>query len=785
MRFVALVLITALLVGPASVVLPAHQRYSATISRDERGVPHVSADDWASLGYGTGYAFGEDRACTLIDQIVKVRGERSKWLGPGAGNRNIDMDFGYRHLKLWENAPKRWADQPVRVRELVDGYVAGFNESLAVNGVNGGWCDGAGWVHPITAQDLYAHISDVVMTMSSISMITEIGRAQPPSGASAPRPGVLPAPPRIGSNGWALGSERSTTGGGLLLANPHYPWTGENRLWEAHQSIPGQLNVYGAGLGGMPLVQLGFTDAVAWTATVAAGRRFALYRYDLDPADPTAYYVDGRRQAMKPDRIAIDVAGEHGISPVTRTLYSTKHGPVVDADSAGWTRTQAVAMADANADTNSTLSQYLGMATARSMDEFQDVFRVNRGVPWTNTISTSVDGRAWIVDSSATPNLSGEALAAWANDREKPGLARDAYRSAGIVVLNGSRSLFDWADDDKAAAPGLIGYDHMPQLERRDYVFNANDSMWLANPDQLLTGYQPQQGGEGRMLSPRTKTNARLLAANSGKWSVDDVSAALFSDRAVLADQLRLPLVRACTATKVVDGVDLAPACSALAGWDGRFTKTARGAVVFREWLSRFTAAERKGRGRLFADDFDPSNPVGSPSVPATDVRPWLVGLAAAVRLLQRAHIPVDAPLGGVQREVHTGRLLPIGGGTDIEGAANIVDCCSWGTSSEPRTSPGDRLEPGTELRAIPEVSGVLNGYPIQEGDSFIMALQYGPDGPDAKGVLVYGNPDDSRNPAYYTGAQAFSAEQLRPLAFTAEAVAQEAVSVVTVSRPR
>ena len=225
MRLVALVLITALLVGPASVVLPTPQRYSATISRDERGVPHVSADDWGSLGYGTGYAFGEDRACTLIDQIVKVRGERSKWLGPGANNRNVDMDFGYRHLKLWENAPKRWADQPVRVRELVDGYVAGFNESLSVNGVNGGWCDGAGWVGPITAQDLYAHFSDVVMTVSSISMITEIGRAQPPSGASAPHPGALPAPPRMGSNGWALGSERSSTGGGLLLANPHYPWT--------------------------------------------------------------------------------------------------------------------------------------------------------------------------------------------------------------------------------------------------------------------------------------------------------------------------------------------------------------------------------------------------------------------------------------------------------------------------------------------------------------------------------------------------------------------------------
>ena len=55
--------------------------YVASIMRTEYGVPHIVADDWGSLGFGQGYAFAQDRACTLIDQVIKVRGERSKWFG--------------------------------------------------------------------------------------------------------------------------------------------------------------------------------------------------------------------------------------------------------------------------------------------------------------------------------------------------------------------------------------------------------------------------------------------------------------------------------------------------------------------------------------------------------------------------------------------------------------------------------------------------------------------------------------------------------------------------------
>ncbi len=55
-----------------------------------RTSPPPIGDRW---GFGQGYALAEDRACTLLDQIVSVRGERVRWFGPGDGEANLNSDF--------------------------------------------------------------------------------------------------------------------------------------------------------------------------------------------------------------------------------------------------------------------------------------------------------------------------------------------------------------------------------------------------------------------------------------------------------------------------------------------------------------------------------------------------------------------------------------------------------------------------------------------------------------------------------------------------------------------
>ena len=53
----------------------------------------------------------------------------------------------------------------------------------------------------------------------------------------------------LGSNGWAFGRNATPDGRGVLLGNPHFSWTGTNRFWEIHQTIPGKLDIMGATAG--------------------------------------------------------------------------------------------------------------------------------------------------------------------------------------------------------------------------------------------------------------------------------------------------------------------------------------------------------------------------------------------------------------------------------------------------------------------------------------------------------------------------------------------------------
>src|SRR5499426_1235098 len=70
----------------------ADRAYDVTIRRDGYGVPHIVAADFGSLGYGEGYAFAQDHACTLADQVLRARGERARYFGRGEGSVHLASD---------------------------------------------------------------------------------------------------------------------------------------------------------------------------------------------------------------------------------------------------------------------------------------------------------------------------------------------------------------------------------------------------------------------------------------------------------------------------------------------------------------------------------------------------------------------------------------------------------------------------------------------------------------------------------------------------------------------
>ena len=105
--------------------------YNAEIRRTAMGVPHIKADSWAGVGYGSGYAQAEDNLCTMADSFLTYRGERSQYFGGSAllaysstigQPRNIDSDFFHRHVLSADVVGTMAAAQPENLRKMVEGF---------------------------------------------------------------------------------------------------------------------------------------------------------------------------------------------------------------------------------------------------------------------------------------------------------------------------------------------------------------------------------------------------------------------------------------------------------------------------------------------------------------------------------------------------------------------------------------------------------------------------------------------------------------------------------------
>ncbi|WP_434381581.1 penicillin acylase family protein [Melittangium boletus] len=757
----------------------------ATLRRTAHGIPHITAADYRGLGAGLGYAQAQDTVCILADQFLKVRGERARYLGPGTNDANIDSDLTYLGLGLLTRAQAAYDQQTPAVRELVEGFAAGYNHYLQETPPSRlpAPCTGAAWVKPIRGVDLLAYHLDLSMFDSTAPLLGYLAHAQPPgvnrSAAESPRPPALTSPSRetdLGSNGWAIGRDRSAGGGGMLLANPHFPWEGALRFYESHLTLPGTLDVYGASLLGVPVINIGFNRHVAWTHTVATSSHFVLYRLTLADDAPTTYLYDGQRRAMTRATRTIDVLQDDGsLRQVTRSFWRSHHGPLLHGPGLEWSTRTAYVIRDANEGNHRFAEQWLRMNTARSLADLAAADREARGIPWVNTIATSATGETRFVDASRVPNLSAETVAAY-HESLQHDADTQALAAQRIVLLDGGTSRDEWVRQGGDPS-GLVPLADVPQLLRPDFVMNANDSATYTNPAaplwELPFGYETHAPTQGR-ISPRTHMNLALLtergaasaSGSDGRFTREELARALLDNRSWMADQLREAVVRRCQAVDSVDvegvPVDLTRACHLLATWDGRFTANRTGALVWREFLGGFSAADLVDQGALFARPFDPARPLSTPSglAPAPDAGPdpLLEKLGEAVSRLTAAGLRVDARLGEVQYTRKGRQLLPLSGGLGQEGVLNVVGYSPANSTLLPRTERGPVLSERTGLTA--------QGYPINNGTSFVLLTEFTRSGPRASALLTYSESTDPASPLSSDQTHLFSQTRLRPVLF-------------------
>ncbi|MFJ6795248.1 penicillin acylase family protein [Streptomyces sp. NPDC091268] len=753
---------------------PSGGGLSAVIRYTENGIPHILARDYARLGFGTGWAQAADQVCVLADGFLTVSGERSRWFGPDAApdgslssaTRNLSSDLYFKGVResgaveglLATPAP---AGPSRDLKELMRGWAAGYNAWLAQNKISDPACKGAGWVRPITTSDVAARGFAVSVLGGQGRGIDGITAAGPPGGTSpapsaplAPRgrdSGIDPAAAAEaareffdttrydrGSNAVAFSGATTANGSGLLLGNPHYPWQGGRRFWQSQQTIPGELNVSGGSLLGTAVVNIGFNEKVAWSHTVATGTPVNLHQLTLDPADPTAYLVDGRSERMTERKVSVQVAGG---APVTRSQWWTRYGPVITGLGPSlplpWTAGTAYALNDPNALNLRGSDTALAMGKARSVDGIRDALRRTQGLPWVNTVAADAAGGTLFTQSQVLPRITDELAA-----RCSTPLGRATYPASGLAVLDGSRGDCALGADPDAVQPGVFGPAKAPTLTGAPYAENSNDSAWLANADRPLTGYERIWGNVAAPRSLRTRGALEDVSAMTarGGLTVADLQRQQFANRVPAGDLAAADAATACAAlpggsATASDGaaVDVSAACRVLAGWDRTADSASRGALVFDRFWRRLTSTT--AAKDLWLVPFDAADPVRTPRTLNRAAPGIGRALADTVQELGAAGIAPDAPLGEHQFVVRDGQRLPVGGGTEALGVWNKIEA-PWNAAA--------------------------GGYPeVLHGSSHIQAVGWdGSRCPVARTLLTYGQSSNPQSPYHADQTRLFSQER-------------------------
>lgn len=789
--------IAAITTGTASTS-EAAPTYTATITRTEHDIPHIVANDWGSLGFGSGYAAAETTICTLADTVLTARGERSKYLGPKA---TYDDQVGMQGTNLQTDAlvtdihnrhvVENLLDDPKagpgeQARQMVAGYADGVNQYLRDIGgadhITDPACKGAAWIEPnATALDIWYGVYLANLIASSGHFLKEIVNADPPTTNDPGLPlslgkAVFSQVPKIpldvdkllisklpfGSNATAIGKSDTTTGSGMILGNPHFPWRGRYRFTQQHLTIPGEYDVAGGSLVGSPVVNIGWNNNVAWSHTVSTAYRFTPYEYKTAVSN-TKYAYGNKLKDLDHRIVHIQAKKADGsLETLTEDMYRTDQGYVIDAPGQfmGWTPLSFWAIRDANGEQLRTIDSFLNMGKATNVHDLLARQDAGGGIPWVNTIAADRDGDVLYADHSVVPNVSNTL----ANRCMTP-IGHVLLQAAGLPGLDGGRAATTckWGTDADAERPGIFGPHHLPNTFRTDWVMNANDSYWLPNPKKKLEGYARIIGCEKCQRTMRTRMVDHYVIdqLKTGKISPEILRGFEHQNRVWAAEAIgtNADLVKVCVKAEG----KMSDACTALANWDRHSNTDSRGYALFEAFVTRFPKPSLPitvGPNRVWRVQFSASNPVDTPRDLDENQPDIVKAMKSAIASLRAKNVPMNAEWGSLQVAGDEGAPpIPLGGGE------------------------GDNAGNANALASRNPVTNTDHYKPITYGSSHIEAISFLPGGKvDAKTILTYGQTEDPTRPTSSDQTQLYSEKKWVSFPWTDDEIADQQTSTKTVS---
>jgi penicillin amidase len=596
-------------------------RAPVQVMRDARGVPHIRAASMHDAAFAQGYVTGADRLFQIDITRRYVLGTLSEMLGSVTREadetaRVVDMH----HIVDMEFAHLSPAD-----RDTLQAYANGVNAAATHEATPPEYKALLFHFTPWRPQDSLAVGFAIVLDLSdswynviwrrviaeevgpradaAFFSLTDPAYDVPTAGG---RPVTLPPLPALdgahppaqvawdgesahdvlGSNEWAAGSDRTSTGRALLANDPHLVRRIPG-IWHLVEiSAPGE-HVAGAAIAGVPGVILGHNGRLAWGATNNDAVSPVVYNEQFTTNDGLRYRA-GKLQlsaTIRRETFNDRFGGKHD-----RAYLSTRHGFVLEPK--GYVR--SVVQWGPLTDTRSPIAAYLALDRAASIEDGLRALAAYPG-PTQNFVLAQTDGRAAYTVGGAIPDN-----ASW-----------------GLSVGNGATT--------PARPLTFVPFARLPHVapSRATLAINANNLPYGAGyPDRLSAYFSaPYRAAE---ISRRIHDRPKIDVAASQNIQADTMSPA------------EAEFARLCTAALRKAGAerdpDLAPSYAALASFGGRFDPDSRGATVIQR--VRFVATRD-----LFAAHMNSAN-----AASYLRIGPAFVTLLRALRQRPRGWFPHDDP---------------------------------------------------------------------------------------------------------------------------------------------
>ncbi len=546
-----------------------------SVRYDERGVPHLQAQNEPDLYRALGYVHAQDRLFQM--ELVRrlARGELAEVLG----SKLVPTDTLFRSLRIREQAARmvERLDHQSPSWLALQAYLEGVN-SWQANHPKPVEFDVLGIAErPFTAEDtlsiagyLAYSFAAAFRTEPALTYIRDQlgpeylkifdldwqpdGALRPALAASDWRTleglaqlshqalGDAGIPQFEGSNAWVVAGSHTRSGSPLLAGDPHIGFAVPAVWYEAELSAPG-FNLYGYFQALNPFALLGHNRDFGWSLTMFQNDDVDLIAEKTNPADANQVMVDGQWRALETTEQQIAVKGE---APVTINLRRSPHGPIVN-DVLGETAGQTpIAMWWAFLETENPI-----------LDAF---YQVNRA----DTLGKMREAAAKI----QAPGLN----LVWANARGDIGWWASAQlpiRPDGVnpaFILDGSTH--------QADKLGFYPFSANPQQENppSGYIVSANYQPPAAIP---IPGYY-NLPDRGRQLD-------RRLADPQVKWDVQNSQTLQLDTSTDYGPRTLAPLLN--TLRAIAEGDEQKELVEQLAAWRGDYPLDSTSATLFNQFL--------------------------------------------------------------------------------------------------------------------------------------------------------------------------------------------------------